>query len=181
MSVRLPIRMSSTLLAVAATLAMAASVARAGEPVAVGASAWTTTGTMKAKVDSLKDELEVEATIEFGPSIDLLSDQFRLTIDDGVEPIEIVGTWDESKLGKPYFHDLEDDVYAALGLLPELEELGIELTSQIKATPKLKDGVETIKIAFKIKVKVSIGIEPFEESMAVGVGYKGEGTRILVE
>jgi len=181
MSVRPPVRMSSRLLALAAALALNASVAQASEPVVVESSAWSTTGVMKAKVDTLKEELEVLVTIEFGPSVDLLADQFRLTIDDGVEPFEIVGTYDESKLGKPSFNDLGEDVFEALGLLPppELGEFDIDLVSQIKATPKLKDGVETIKVAFKIKVKLSVGVGPLEESMSIGVGYKGEGARVV--
>ena len=67
------------------------------------------------------------------------------------------------------FDDLADEVAAALGLMPELQEF--DLTSKIKAKLKLKDGVETIKIVFKFKVKL-------EESMDIAIGYKGDGARV---
>lgn len=175
MSVRLPIRMSSKLIALVAALGLAASAAEASEPVVIESSAWTTTGTMKAKIDSFEEELVVVATLEFGPNgFDLLEDQFRLTVDDGVEPVVIVSTYYESKPGKPTFDDLADEVAAALelDLVPELQEF--DLTSKLKAKPKLKDGVETIKIRFKIKLKLSLD----GESMNMAFGYKGEGTRV---
>ena len=178
MSVRPLIRMSSKLLALAATLALAASVAQASEPVAIPGSAWTTAGTLKAKVESFKAEFVAAVTLEFGPTVDLSPNQYRLTVDDGVAPFEFVGTYYESKPGKPSFDDLGDDVLAAaLGLVPELQ--GLELSSKIKARPKLKDGIETIKVAFKIKAKVPIAIEPFGESMSIAVRYVGEGGRIV--
>ena len=55
--------------------------------------------------------------------------------------------------------------------MPELE---FDLTSKLKAEPKLKDGVETIKLRFKIKLKLSLA----GESMKMAFGYKGEGGRI---
>jgi hypothetical protein len=165
--------MSSKLIALVAVLGLAASAAAASEPVVIESSAWTTTGTMKVKVNSLKQEVEVGATLEFGPNgVDLLPGQFRLTVDDGVSPFEIVGTYDELKPGKPTFDDVADQVAAALGLVPELQDL--ELSSRIKAKPKLKDGVETIRIAFKFKVKLSIE----GQSMNIAAGYKGEGARL---
>jgi hypothetical protein len=170
--------MSFKLLAMAATLAMAASIAQAAEPVAIPGSAWSTAGTMKAKVESLKQELEVGVTLEFGPGVGLLSDQFRLTVDDGVAPFEFVGTYLESKPGKPSFDDLGEEALLALGLVPELQ--GLELSSKIKARPKLKDGVETIKVAFKIKAKIPIATEEFGDSMSVAVDYKGEGGRSVI-
>jgi hypothetical protein len=172
MSVRLPIRTSSTLIALVVALGLAVSTAEASEPVVIESSAWTTTGTMKARVNSLQQELAVVVTLEFGPSVDLLAGQFRLTVDDGVEPFEIVGAYEELKPGKPTFPDLGDAAAAALGLVPELE--GLELKSKIKAKPRLKDGVETIQVAFKIKVKLSIE----GESMSIAVGYKGDGVRV---
>jgi hypothetical protein len=170
--------MSSKLLAMAATLALAASVAQAAEPVAIPGSAWMTAGTLKAKVESFKEEFVAAVSLEFGPTVDLSANQFRLTVDDGVDPVEVVGTYVESKPGKPSLDDLGDDVLAAaLGLVPGLQ--GLELSSKIKAKPKLKDGVETIKVTFKIKAKVPIPIEPFGESMRIAIGYKGEGGRIV--
>lgn len=56
--------------------------------------------------------------------------------------------------------------------MPELQDLA--LSSKIKAKPKLKDGVETIKVSFNFKVKLSID----GESMTISVRYKGEGTRV---
>jgi hypothetical protein len=49
-----------------------------------------------------------------------------------------------------------------------------DLTSKLKAKPKLKDGVETIKLRFKIRLKLSLA----GESMKMAFGYKGEGGRI---
>ena len=172
MSLRLPLRMSPKLIALVAALGLIAFAAEASEPVVIESSAWTTTGTMKAKVNSLRQELAAVVTLELGPSIDLLEGQFRLTVDDGVSPFEIVGLYEEIKPGKPIFPDLADQFAEAVGLVPELE--GMSLSSKIKAKPKLKDGVETIKVSFTFKVKLSIE----GESMAITVRYKGEGTRV---
>ena len=172
MSLRLPLRTGSTLIALVMTLGLALSAAEASEPVVIESSAWTTTGTMKAKVDSLQQQVDVVVTLEFGPSVDLLAGQFRLTVDDGVEPFEIVGVYEERKPGKPSFPDLGDAAAAALGLVPELE--GLQLESKIKAKPRWKDGVESIQVAFKIKVKLPVD----GEVMSIAVGYKGEGGRI---
>ena len=80
------------LIALVAALGLVAFAAEASEPVVIESSAWTTTGTMKAKVNSLRQELAAVVTLEFGPSIDLPEGQFRLTVDDGASPFEIVGS-----------------------------------------------------------------------------------------
>lgn len=170
MSVRLSLRTLSTLIALVLALGLAVSAA-ASEPVVIASSTWNTTGTMKAKVNSLQEELPAVVTLEFGPGVDLLAGQFRLTVDDGVEPFEMVGVYEEPKPGKPIFPDLGDAAAEALGLVPELE--GLQLSSKIKARPKLQDGVETIRVSLKIKVKLPLD----GESMSIAVGYKGDGVR----
>ena len=173
MSLRLSIRASSMLIALVVALGLAVSASAASEPVVIESSTWTTTGTMKVRVASLRQEVDATVTLEFGPNgVDLLAGQFRLTVDDGVSPFEVVGTYEESKPGKPIFADPGDAVAAAFELPPELE--GLELKSKIKARPRLKDGVETIRVAFKVKVKLSIE----GESMSIAVGYKGDGGRV---
>jgi len=170
MSIRFALGMSSKLIAFVAALGLAATAAHAGDPVVIASTTWSTTGTMKAKVASLTQSADAQVTIEFGPSVDLLDGQFRLTVSGGITPFEIVGTYQESQPGKPIFDALEDDVAAALGLVPQLQNL--DINSQFKATPKLKDGVETIRLGFKIRVKLS-----FEgQSMSIAVAYKGEGS-----
>lgn len=172
MTLRFPILSRSTLLALLMTLGLLVTAAEASEPIVIESSTWTTTGTMKARVDSVKEELEVVVTLEFGPSIDLLPGQFRLTVDDGTDPFSFVGVYEETTPGKPTFPDLGDAVAEALELAPDLPDL--QLSSKIKARPRLKDGVETVRVAFKIKVKLSVDGEP----MSIAVGYKGEGGRV---
>jgi hypothetical protein len=173
MSARFPIRVHSKLIALVAALVLVAFAAEANEPVVIESSAWTTTGTMKVKVNSVQQELGATVTLEFGPSVDLLEGEFRLTVDDGLEPFELVGPYEELEPGKPTFSDLGDVAAEALGLVPVPGLPDFEVSSKIKAKPKLEVGVETIKIAFKIKVKLSIE----GESMSLTVGYKGEGAR----
>ena len=170
MMVRLPIRMTSTLIALVMALGLAVSAAAVTEPVVIPSTTWTTTGTMKVKVGPLSQEVAATVTLEFGPNgVDLLDGQFRLTVDDGVDPVSFVGVYEELKPGKPTFPDLGDIVAAAMGIAPDLP--GLEVSTKIKAKPKLKDGVETIRIAFKIKLKMSIE----GQSMSIAVGYKGDG------
>ena len=173
MTLRLPIRTSSILIALVVALGLTVSAARASEPVVIASSTWTTTGTLKARVNSLQQSVTATVTLEFGPNgVDLLAGQFRLTVDDGANPFQIVGTYDETKPGKPTFPDLGDAVAAALGVVPDLPDL--QVTSKIKAKPKSKDGVETTRLAFKIKVKLSLDGVP----MGIAVTYKGDGPRV---
>jgi hypothetical protein len=171
MSIPVATRLLSTLTVFVMTLGLAVSAAAASEPVVIESSAWTTLGTMKARVNGLKQELAVVVTLEFGPGVDLLAGQFRLTVDDGVEPFSIVGPYQEEKPGKPSFGALSDQIAAALGVAPELE--GLDIKARVRARPKLRDGVETMRVSFKFKLKLSLD----GESMSIAVGYKGEGVR----
>src|SRR5262245_50599731 len=100
MMVPLPLRASSLLIALVVALGLTVSAARASEPVVITSSTWTATGTMKARVNSLQQSVTAVATLEFGPSLDLLAGQFRLTVDDGTSPFSVVGTYEETKPGK---------------------------------------------------------------------------------
>jgi len=173
MKVRLPIRASSMLIALVVALGLPVSAAKASEPVVIESSTWATMGTMKVQVDSQQQSVVAVVTLEFGPNgVDLLAGQFRLTVDDGVDPISFVGVYEELKPGKPTFPDLGDVVAAAMGLAPDLPDL--QLATKISAKPKSKDGVETIRVGFKIKVKLSIDGVP----MSIAVAYKGDGSRV---
>lgn len=179
MSVRSVFYMSSKLVAALALVGFMAVGAQAGEPVAVEGTAWATSGIMKAKFDGQKEDVAVDVLIEFGPREGLASDEFRMVVDDGFSPVELAGTYDNSKPGKPVLEIPDDEVVDALDI--DLEEPGIsvELKTKAKAKAKVKDGVDVLKLKFKMKVKVKVDFEGVSESAKIKVMYKGEGTHAI--
>jgi len=168
----------------------AAAGARAADPVSFPGSSWSGTGVIAANIkDAGKVVGEIAFDLDFGPQADpaLAADQFLLVLDDGMESLDVTGTWAVDEKGRLVLA-LDVNALAAelsavtlhvcvdvLGLGPECDlipllDVILDPTKQkLKLKGKSKDGLESLKAKGKFPFAFFWEGEPVAR---VSIGFK---------
>lgn len=143
--------------------ALAASPARAGDPVMFPATSWSGLALLSVQVPSVgKEQGVVQADLHFGPlgSPSLGANEFLIVFDDGFETFEIEGTYALDAKGTPVLTaDLGALETQTLDLLVHVCEdvLGLGVECDILAGADLV--FDPSKVKFKVKGKAKSGVE----------------------
>jgi hypothetical protein len=169
---------------------LGAAGARAAEPVSFPGSSWSGTGVIAANVKGAGKVMgEIAFDLDFGPQADpaLADDQFLLVLDDGMETLEVTGTWAVDEKGRlllaldvnalaAELSDLVLHVCAdVLGLgsqcdlIPLLDVVLDPAKQKLKLKGKSKDGLENLKAKGKFPFAFFLDGEPVGR---VSIGFK---------
>jgi len=126
----------------------------------VAGTRWAVPGELKVKIQragKFKDPAPFNV-LEFGPNAVIAANEFRLTVDDGSDPIAVAGTYTLSRKGKPLLtpdpsslaSELEDLLEDAGGLPPG--DMSVTCPKlKAKAKVSTKKGLQTMKVSLKAR------------------------------
>lgn len=160
-------RAVSTLLILALGAILVAPPTEAGPALDIPGSVWSGTGAAKVKVSAMGESDSskgpVAVLLEFGPVNGLADGEFRLTLDDGVDALELGGTYSLDARQRPVmvldqsaaetaFLDLWDRVVDEFfsGLLLPTPDITIDRLV-LKARPKAKSSGDMVRPALRSK------------------------------
>ncbi len=155
-------KLSVVALVILAVVLVGASGALAKKaPVDVGGLDFAGSGKAKGKIKGFGSEKgPMSHTMEFGPQGGLAANQFLLTLDDGVDQVQIPGTYALDAKNKyvltPDPTLLEDRLTDLFWLYAggQLPGVSIDLdVTKVKMTPKPKESKKTGAKTLKLKVK----------------------------
>ena len=180
----------AVLVVLALILVVAPGASAKKTPVDVSGSTFDGSGNAKAKIQKYGSEKgAMTHDLRFGAQAGLAANEFRLTLDDGVEEIVIPGTWTTDTKGRPVLTPNAAALESALTDLfwsyagGEISGVSIDIdVTKLKLKPKpkykKKTGETTLKLSLKIVFVVTASAMGQSETVKTSIAYKGKGSKL---